>query len=108
MKVAVTGSSGLIGSALVASLHGDGHEVARLVRSAPDPARGRFAWDPEGGTLDPRALDDVDAVVHLAGESVAGRWTEPKKRRILDSRVGGTRLLAGKLAERERPPQALV
>jgi uncharacterized protein (TIGR01777 family) len=108
MKVAVTGSSGMIGSALVGALKADGHEVARLVRSGPDPAQGRFSWDPERGALDPRALDDAAAVVHLAGESVAGRWTDSKKRRILDSRVGGTRLLSQKLAERERPPEVLV
>ena len=65
MMVLVTGSSGLIGSALIADLERDGHGVARLVRSGADAARGRFAWDPLGGTLDPRALDGADAVVHL-------------------------------------------
>jgi hypothetical protein len=108
MKVAVTGSSGMIGSALAESLAKDGHEVARLVRSGADPAQGRFAWDPEGGLLDRRAVEDATAVVHLAGESVAGRWTASKKRAILESRVAGTRLMAERIAAQERRPQVLV
>jgi uncharacterized protein (TIGR01777 family) len=108
MKVAVTGSSGTIGSALVKALAGDGHEVARLVRSGADPAQGRFAWDPEVGVLDRRATDDAGAVIHLAGEPVPGRWTDSKKRRIIESRVAGTRLVAEQLAAQERPPRVLV
>jgi len=108
MRVVLTGSSGLIGSALVAALGRDGHDVARLVRSGADPAQGRFAWDPAADVLDPRALEGAGAVVHLAGESVAGRWTDSKKRRILESRVTGTRLVAEQLAAMDRPPGVLV
>jgi uncharacterized protein len=108
MRVVLTGSSGLIGSALAEALEEGGNEVVRLVRSGADPAQGRFRWDPEAGELDTQALQGADAVVHLAGESVAGRWTDAKKRRILDSRVNGTRLLSEALAGLERPPQVMV
>jgi uncharacterized protein (TIGR01777 family) len=108
MKVAITGSSGLIGAALAASLGTGGHEVTKLVRSGADPAAGRFLWDPSAGTLDQRALEGAGAVVHLAGESVAGRWTAAKKRRILESRVEGTRLLSETLARMESPPRVMV
>jgi len=113
--VAVTGSRGLVGSALAPALAAAGHRVLRLVRGAAAapaaPAVGaRVArWDPESGALDSSALAGVDAVVHLAGESVAGgRWTEAKKRRIRSSRVDGTRSLAASLARLERPPRVLV
>jgi hypothetical protein len=108
MKVAVTGSSGLVGSALVPFLTTGGHEVVRLVRRAPrapDEAR----WDPEAGTVDARSLEGVDAVVHLAGESIAaGRWSEAKKARLRSSRIGPTRLLAETLAGLRRKPKVLV
>ena len=107
MKVLVTGASGLIGSALADVLHKQGHEVASLTRSeARRP--GEFRWDPGQGYVDPAALEAVDAVVHLAGESVAGRWTDEKKRRILDSRVTGTTVLSEAIAALERPPAAMV
>src|ERR687895_64994 len=93
VNVAVTGSSGTIGSALVTDLEERGHEVARLVRSDADPSDGRFLWDPGTGTLDTRAVEGTEAVVHLAGKPVPGRWTDAHKRSILDSRVGGTRLV---------------
>jgi uncharacterized protein (TIGR01777 family) len=107
-RVAVTGSGGLIGSALVAALGTGGHDVVRLVRSGADPGAGRFLWDPSGGQVDTRAFAGTEAVVHLAGESVAGRWTEAKRRRIRASRVAGTRLLAETLAALDRPPGVLV
>ena len=78
MRLLVTGASGLIGSALVRSL-ADQHEVVRLTRSEPQ-GTGEFRWDPMAGEIDPEALEGVDAVVHLAGETVAGRWTKSKKR----------------------------
>jgi uncharacterized protein len=107
LKVLVTGASGLIGSALVQRLEADRHEVVRLTRSEPrDP--GELRWDPAAGEIDPVAFDGVDAIVHLAGETVAGRWNDAKKQRIRDSRVLGTRLISGTAAARERPPQALV
>ena len=107
MKVAITGASGLVGRALVRSLRGDGHEVVRLVRKEPggaDEAR----WDPFGA-IDARALDGVDAVVHLAGAGIGDhRWTESYKRQIRDSRVVGTRNLAETLAGLAAKPRVLV
>jgi uncharacterized protein len=102
MKIAVTGSSGLIGSALVPHLRGQGHEVVRLVRgtaSAPDER----SWDPASRHLDPSVLADVDAVVHLAGAGVAAkRWTEQRKQVVLRSRVDGTTAVAQAVAASER------
>lgn len=106
-RVAVTGASGLIGSALTSLLRAAGHSVIPLVRRAP--AHGEIGWDPEAGRIDAAALEGVDAVVHLAGESIAdGRWTSARKRRILESRTRGTGVLAGTLAGLERPPAVLV
>lgn len=108
MKVAVTGSSGLVGSALVRFLASGGHEVLRLVRRAPQ-AKGEARWDPERGALDAAALEGVDAVVHLAGDNIAaGRWTRAKKLLLRSSRVGPTRLLAETLAGLKRRPRVLV
>lgn len=107
LRVAVTGASGLIGGALVERLRRDGHTAIRLVRHdprAPDEVR----WDPATGAVDAAALDGTDAVVHLAGESVAQPWTEAKKRAIRESRVDSTRHLADTLARRSHPPRALV
>src|SRR5213083_868959 len=110
--VGVTGASGLVGSALVTGLTSAGHRVVRVVRGAgaASVAGQRLArWDPESGALEPSALAGADAVVHLAGESVAGgRWTEAKKRRIRSSRVDVTRRLAEALPRLERPPRLLV
>lgn len=107
MKVLVTGASGLIGSALVPVLEKQGNELVQLTRS---PARrdGEYRWDPAQGYIDAGALDGVDAVVHLAGETVAGRWTDAKKRRIMDSRVHGTRLVSEAIAGLDRKPAVLV
>ena len=100
MKVAVTGASGLIGSALVPALRAHGHEVVRLVRGGPADADAR-PWD--GRALDPAHLHDVDAVVHLAGAPVAGkRWTRAYKDVVLRSRVDGTRAVAEAVAASDR------
>src|SRR4051794_15878575 len=107
MNVAVTGASGLIGSALVADLERDGASIRRLTRKTPARS-GEFHWDPAGGAIEAQALHEVDAVIHLAGESVAGRWTAGKKERILRSRVDGTRTLSTAVARLERPPRVLV
>lgn len=96
--VVVSGASGLVGRALVASLEGDGVRVLRLVRRRPS-SEAEAAWDPQGGSLDARSLEAADAVIHLAGESIAaGRWTAVRKEGILRSRVDGTRLLSEALA----------
>ncbi|MEO2171634.1 MAG: NAD-dependent epimerase/dehydratase family protein, partial [Acidimicrobiales bacterium] len=93
-RVAVTGASGLIGTALTAALEKRGDRVVPIGRHPPD---GGVAWDLAARRIDGAALEGVDAVVHLAGERIDGRWTATKKRRILDSRVEGTELLAGAL-----------
>ncbi|HEX5042938.1 MAG TPA: TIGR01777 family oxidoreductase [Candidatus Polarisedimenticolaceae bacterium] len=104
-RIAITGASGLIGSALVPFLTTAGHRVDRIVRGG-GPG---IPWDPRAGTMDSAALDGVDAVVHLAGENIgAGRWTPQRKRAILESRVRGTGLLVRTLASLPRPPRVLV
>lgn len=108
MRVAVTGATGLIGRALVERLRREGHAVARVVRDPAKAGAGDVVWDPDAGTIDAAALEGVDAAVHLAGENVGTRWTEEKKRRIRDSRVKGTRLLAQTLAHLARRPRVLV
>jgi uncharacterized protein len=110
MKVAVTGASGLIGSALVATLREDGDQVVSLVRRSP-AAPDEIAWDPRAdhGGVPPEALAGVGAVVHLAGAGVADhRWTEAYKEEIRISRVAGTRAVAGLLASMEHPPAVLL
>jgi uncharacterized protein (TIGR01777 family) len=106
MRVAVSGASGLVGSALVPALEDGGHEVLRLVRREPVGAH-EVGWDPAGGTVDAAALEGVDAVVHLAGESIDRRWTAKRKDQIVVSRVRSTRLLAETVAELS-PRPALV
>ncbi|WP_405839259.1 TIGR01777 family oxidoreductase [Streptomyces sp. NBC_01518] len=107
-RIAVTGASGLIGSALVRSLTADGHEVVRLVRRA---ARGadEVCWDPEGQYVDAAGLDGCDAVVNLAGAGVGDhRWTDAYKKQVRDSRVLGTSALAEAVAALDRPPRVWV
>ncbi|MBD0252982.1 MAG: TIGR01777 family protein [Rubrobacter sp.] len=106
MDVLISGATGLIGSALIPELEAKGHGIRRLTRTPR--SEGDIRWDPEGGTID-GDLSGTDAVVHLAGESIAeGRWTEEKKRRILESRQKGTRLLAEKVAGLSEPPSVMV
>ena len=112
MKVAVTGSSGLIGTALMASLRSDGHQVIRLVRRAPR-SPDEVRWDPRaadaGLGADHGVLEGIGACVHLAGAGVASRrWTRRYKAEIRASRVLGTRALAGALARLAAPPATLV
>jgi uncharacterized protein len=112
MKVAVTGSSGLIGSALVADLRYEGHQVIRLVRRSPRSAD-EVRWDPEsadaGLSPKPGALEGLSACVHLAAAGVASRrWTARYKAEIRASRVLGTRALAGALAKLDSPPATLL
>jgi len=109
MKIVMTGSSGLIGSALLPLLTGEGHQVVRLVRSPKTPAEEVAVWDPDAGKLEASALEQTDAVVHLAGENIGkGRWTDTQKTRIRESRVRGTRLLSETLARLEVAPRVLV
>lgn len=104
----VTGSSGLIGAALVKSLTSDGHEVVRLVRRQPRAADER-QWDPSSGKLDPTLMDAADAVVHLAGAGIGDkRWSEDYKRTVLRSRVEGTTTIATAVARASDPPKVLL
>jgi uncharacterized protein (TIGR01777 family) len=107
MRISVTGSSGLIGSALVPFLAAQGHEVGRVVRSTT--AAGAWRWDPGAGHVDAGAVNGKDAVVHLAGEPIAaGRWSAARKARIRDSRVRGTRVVAEAVARANPRPKALL
>lgn len=107
VRIAVSGSSGLVGSALRRLLEGQGRQVLPIVRGKPaDPSQ--IAWDTTSNTFDAEGLSRCDAVVHLAGESVMGRWSQEKKRRIFDSRVDSTRALARCLAEIENGPRTLI
>lgn len=106
--IAVTGSTGMIGAALLGAMRGEGRRVRRVVRAEGDREPGDIVWHPARGELDARALAGIDGVVHLAGEPVGERWSREKKERIRDSRVGGTALLARALAAMEEPPRVLV
>jgi uncharacterized protein len=112
MRVLISGSSGMVGSALSAFLSSSGHQINHLVR--PNSPRSHrvtesVVWNPSTGQLDPSLLEGMDAVVHLAGQSIAvGRWTPPRKAGILESRIQGTSLLAGTLAKLRHPPRTLI
>ena len=107
MKVAITGSSGMIGSALCASLRDAGHEVLPVVRGQATETT--IGWDPAAGTIEGERFEGLDAVVHLAGENIAQRrWNEDQKQRILDSRAKGTRLISETLAARTCKPKTLI
>ena len=103
LTIAITGANGLVGSALVPFLTTGGHRVLTIGRREAD-----IRWDPAAGTLDATRLDGVDAVIHLAGENVAQRWSTTSKARIRDSRVQGTTLIARTLAALKKPPRVLV
>lgn len=105
MDIAITGSSGLIGSALKLHLAELGHTAIPVVRSDIDGIR----WDPAGGTIDAEGFEGIDAVIHLAGEGIGERrWSDEQKARIRDSRIDGTRLLATALAGLQKPPTVLL
>jgi uncharacterized protein len=105
-RVAISGASGFLGTSLANSLREDGVDLVRLVRHRPE--RSEVYWDPELGRIDEAGLEGLDAVVHLAGESIAGYWSAGKKRRIMESRSRGTRLLATTLAQLKQPPGTFV
>lgn len=105
-RILVSGVSGPIGAALLPSLRSSGYSIARLVRGQA-PGREQLAWDP-AKPLAPETVSGFDAVIHLAGETIFGRWTAAKKAKILDSRVIGTRNLAQALAQAEEKPRVFV
>jgi len=108
VKIAVTGSSGLIGSALLPALRDDGHTVLRLVRRPPSGAD-EIRWDPGARTLDPAALAGVDAVVNLAGVGIGDRrWTAARKQAVLASRLDATETVSAAVAAADPRPRALL
>jgi len=109
VKVVISGSSGLIGSALALSLLSDGNSITKLVRPGGPVGAGTISWNPETGVLDSAALENFDAVVHLAGENIAStKWTEDSKKRFIESRTRSTRLLCGRLLQLKNPPKVMV
>jgi len=109
VRVLVSGSTGLIGEALVSALIEADHEPIRLVRTRRPDDLPSVAWDPAAGTIHADALDGVDAVIHLAGEGIAERrWSDQQKARIIDSRIAGTTLLADRIAAAEHPPSVFI
>lgn len=108
MKVLVSGSSGLIGSKLVRELKAHGHHVVHLTRHPRKISDPQIEWHPAQGQINTSDLDGIDAVIHLAGESIMGRWTEEKKRKIEQSRVKGTTLLANTIAQMASKPKVFI
>ena len=108
MDICLTGSHGLIGTALIPRLRADGHRVLRLVRGDPE-GTDDVRWDPDAGTIDAAGLEGIDAVVHLAGAGIGDKkWTPQRKQLVLESRTRGTGLLARTLASLDRKPSVLV
>ena len=107
MKIAIAGASGLVGTALMPALEAQGHEVTRLVRTAP--RAGEIEWHPNKDEVSAASLEGFDVIINLAGENIAGgRWTDEQKRKIRDSRVNGTHLLSEAIAKMERKPRAFI
>lgn len=105
MKLLISGATGLIGSRLSAVLRERGDEVVALSRS---DRPGSVQWNPQAASLNPKLLAGYDAIIHLAAENIAGRWTKNKKKRIWNSRVHGTRILAQAIAETDAPPAVFI
>ncbi len=109
LRLLVSGASGVLGRDLLPLLTTGGHQVFTLVRRTADKAKGEIFWDPEKSILNESDLPELDGIIHLAGEYIGmSRWSEDKKRRVLDSRVNGTELLVRTLAERSKPPEVFL
>lgn len=109
MKIAITGSTGLVGNSLVTFLEKKGHEIYRLVRNKKNLSQNHIFWNPEKNEIEKEKLEGLDVVIHLAGDSVAsGRWTAAKKKSIRDSRVIGTQFLAQTISLLKKPPHTIL
>jgi uncharacterized protein (TIGR01777 family) len=108
MRIAITGSTGLVGTRLTEFFQEEGHQVLRLVRKTGQGGRETAYWQPETGEIEAEALEGTEVLVHLAGKSINGRWTKRRKEEILLSRTKGTRLIAETLAALKRPPKVLL
>ena len=109
MRVAITGSTGLVGSALIDKLLAEGHEPIRIVRSTVPDELAHVRWNPAAGFIESAELIDVDAVVHLAGESIGERrWSESQKEKLVRSRIDGTSLMSSTLASLANPPSVFI
>ena len=109
MKIAISGSGGLVGSALSEALQRDGHSVNRLVRRAPTAPEQEIFYDAAAARIERQKLEGLDALVHLAGENIAdGSWSSTRKQRIRSSRIDSTRLIAKALSDLDRPPSTLI
>lgn len=106
-RIAITGATGLIGSALWSGFAAEGHTLHKITRSQPAEQTDIY-WQPRGGEIDAASLEGVDVLIHLAGENLFGRWTDDKKESILRSRTEGTKLLSRTLAELNEPPEVFV
>jgi uncharacterized protein len=108
VRILVSGSHGLVGTALIKALRADGHEISRLVRRAPS-REDEIEWNPDRYSIAISRIEGFDAVYHLAGESIAsGRWDDEKKKKIRESRIQGTKLLSDALANLYQPPKTLI
>ena len=107
MKILISGSSGLVGSSLLPFLNDNNHEVLRLVRFQPT-AENEIQWLPDQNQIDLNSASQIDAVVHLAGESIADRWNEEKKNKIRESRIKGTKLISDTISQLEQKPKVFI
>lgn len=107
-NVLITGAAGFVGTHLTELLVEQGYNLVILSRSAKNTKGNVAHWNPDSGEIDVKALENLDAVVHLAGENIAGRWTESKKAKIENSRVLGTKLLSESLASLENKPEVFI
>jgi len=108
MKILISGSTGFLGSALTKSLQAQRHHVHRLIRPPRIAHKNDILWGPIEGYIEKSKISGFDAVIHLSGENIAARWTNAKKKRIYDSRVNTTKLLAGTLAKLSNPPKVFI
>jgi uncharacterized protein (TIGR01777 family) len=109
MKILVSGSTGLVGSALTSSLIAKGHTVTPLIRSKSSSGKQGLRWNPDAGIVSPKDFEGFDIMIHLAGESIAsGRWSAEQKKKILDSRVKGTTLLSKTISVLQNPPRVFI